>query len=805
MLNRSSLVAAAVLAGVAVSALPAVAQKVYTKQDYAQAERWMSYNVNGLVHHTIRGVNYLPDGRVFYRDPGTGGTAYMIAGQAPGATAWSVTPAFDNAKLAAALGAATKTTVEANKLGVTEYKEGSNGGFSVTTGEGVFDCDAAVTACTEEPKPPSDEKTAAKGAARARRRAGEVNLSPDKKLAAFIRDNNLWVRTVATGEERQLTTDGVEDFGYATDNAGWQHSDGAILTWSADGKKIATFQQDQRKTGMMYLVPVTNRHPKLEAWRYPLVGDKDVTMIEPVVIDVATAKVVRVKTEPLEHRSMECDDVSCDGDGRWSDVEFSPDGGKLAFVSTTRDHKDEYVKVADTATGEVRDVYHEHVDTSYGWQAKNDWKVLWDANELLWASERSNWAQYYLYDLATGELKNEVTHGDGPVAELKYVDEKAGVLYFTATGKVKGEDPYYVNYFRVDLDGKHQKLLTAEDATHEITAAGDGSTFVDVYSTVDTPQTAVLRDGKSGKVLVTLAKQDISQLLAAGWKAPERVEVKARDGVTPLYGLLFKPTNFDATKKYAVIDYVYPGPQDGSCSVSGPPGFEASRGDLQAMADLGFAVVCIDGMGNPHRSKSFHDAHASSPADMGDDTIPDQVSGIKDLASRYAWIDLDRVGIMGHSGGGNATVSAMFHFPDFFKVGWAESGNHDNRDYEDDWDERWAGLEVIGPDGKSNYDAHANQNYAKDLKGHLMLAHGTMDDNVPPNNTLLVVDALIKANKDFDMLMIPNVHHGYAAASQYVMKRKWDYFVRYLAGDVPAMDFAPKSYEEMVKAYYAAE
>ncbi len=554
MLNRSSFVAAAVLAGVAaVGALPAVAQKVYTRQDYAQAERWMSYNVNGLVHHTIRGVEYLPSGRVFYRDPGTGGTAYMIADAAKG----TVAPAFDNAKLAAALNkAAGNSNATAGRLGVTEYKEGSNGGFSVTTSDGVFDCDAAVTACTEEPKPPSEETTAEKPGTKpaakkaiARRHAGDENLSPDKKLAAFIRDNNLWVRVVATGEERQLTTDGVEDFGYATDNAGWQHSDGAILTWSADGKKIATFQQDQRKDGLMYLVPVTNRHPKLEAWRYPLVGDKDVTMIEPVVIDVATAKVVRLKIAPLEHRSMECDDVSCDGDGRWSDVEFSPDGARLAFVSTSRDHKDEWVKVADTATGDVRDVYHEHVDTYYGWQAKTDWKVLWDANEFLWASERSNWAQYYLYDLTTGELKNEVTHGDGPVAEIKAVDEKNRVLYFTATGKVKGQDPYYVNYFRVDLDGKHQTLLTPEDATHTITAAEDGSTFVDVYSTVDTPQTAVLRDGKTGKVLVTLAKQDIAQLLAAGWKAPTRVEVKARDGVTPLYGIVFKPTDFDASEE----------------------------------------------------------------------------------------------------------------------------------------------------------------------------------------------------------------------------------------------------------------
>jgi dipeptidyl aminopeptidase/acylaminoacyl peptidase len=787
----------------------AVAQKVYTKEDYTQAERWMPYNVIGLVHHTIHGVEYLPDGRVFYRDPKVGGDAYMIAD--PVKT--TVAPAFDNAKLAAALnratGAAPDQAILAGKLGVTEYKAEANGGFAVTTGAGEFHCDAAVTICTAEPKLPSAEKipektggkTATQPVAIERRHAGEDNLSPDKKLAAFISDNNLWVRTVATGEERQLATDGVQDFGYATDNAGWQHSDAAILTWSADGKKIATFQQDQRKTGFMYLVPVTNRHPVLEAWREPLLGDKDVTMIEPVIIDVATAQVVRLKTAPLEHRSMECDDVSCGGDGQWSDVAFSPDDIHLAFVSTSRDHKDEWVRVADTATGDVRDVYHEHVDTYYGWQSKTDWKYLPESNEFLWVSERSNWAQIYLYDLRTGKLKNQVTHGDGPVSDLKYVDEKNRVIYFMAKGKEKGEDPYFDNYYRVDFDGKNQGLLTPEVANHEITASKDGSTFVDVYSTVDTPQTAVLRDN-TGKVLVTLAKQDISQLLAAGWKPPMPITVKARDGSTPLYGFLWKPTSFDAAKKYPVVDYVYPGPQQASC---GSRSFSAAHGDDQSLADLGFVVVCIDGMGNPDRSKSFHDAHASRPQDMGDDTIPDQVSGITDLASRYAWIDLDRVGIWGHSGGGNATVSAMFHFPNFFKVGWAESGNHDQRDYEDDWNERWAGLEVIEPNGEDNYAAQANAGYAKNLKGHLMLTHGTMDDNVPPNNTLLVVDALIKANKDFDMLLIPNVHHGYAEATPYVMKRRWDYFVKYLAGGVPAMDFQPESYEETLRAYYAAQ
>jgi dipeptidyl aminopeptidase/acylaminoacyl peptidase len=287
-----------------------------------------------------------------------------------------------------------------------------------------------------------------------------------------------------------------------------------------------------------------------------------------------------------------------------------------------------------------------------------------------------------------------------------------------------------------------------------------------------------------------LAQQDITKLLATGWVPPAPITVKARDGKTDLYGLMFKPTNFDASKKYPIVNYVYPGPQTGSC---GSRSFEAARRDLQPLAELGFIVVCIDGMGTPWRSKSFHEAYYGN---MGDNTIPDQVSGMQDLASRYSWIDLDRAGIFGHSGGGNATASAMFHYPDFFKVGISESGNHDNREYEDDWAEKWSGLLVKNPDGTSNYDSQANQQTAKNLKGHLLLAHGTMDDNVPPNETLLVVDALIKANKDFDLLMIPNAAHAYGAASQYMTRRRWDYFVRYLADAIPPPEYEMKPYSD---------
>ncbi len=826
--------AAAVLAPLFLSALHA--QKVYTTEDYRNAERWMNYNTQPLVKHTISGINYLPDGRVFYRDPDGTATHYLIVDPRTG----KIVPAFDNAKLAAALSKASGYAVEANHPGISAYTPTAEG-FTVELYGATYQCNRDGGVCRTQPKPmaqqpaqtpsgqpraagisatqgtgnaqmngtPTDATRTANTAVRpgvtrpARpapsRSKAPNDLSPDKTTAAFIRDWNLWVRDERTGEERQLTTDGVKDFGYATDNAGWTHTDAPILVWSPDSKKIATFQQDQRKTGFMYLVPVTNRHPDLEQWRYPLLGDKDVTTIQPVVIDLVSGKTTRFKMDPEQHRSTLCDDVSCRGGAGWDDVQFAPDGKHLALVTTSRDHKDETLRVADTETGEVHDVFHDHADSYYeSGQDKVNWRYLPGTNEFLWYSERTNYGQIYLYDLTTGKLKNQITHGYGPVTQVLRVDEKKRVIYFLATGKEAGQDPYFTHYYRVGFDGQGQTQLTPEVADHAITPSEDGSTFVDVYSTVNTPRVAVLRDN-TGKVIVPLARQDISALQAAGWKAPEPFTVKARDGKTPLYGFLWKPTNFDASKQYPIVDYIYPGPQAGSC---GSRSFSPSHGDDQALADLGFVVVCIDGMGTPLRSKSFHDFYSHAET-MGDNTIPDQVAGIKELASRDAWIDVNRVGIWGHSGGGNATTSAMFDFPDFFKVGIAESGNHDNREYEDDWAEKWGGLEVHNDTPQDNYNAQAAQNYAKNLKGKLMLSHGTMDDNVPPNNTLLVVDALIKANKDFDLVMIPNAHHGYGAASQYMMRRRWDYFVRNLAGGTPPANYQTKPYTAVIDAYYA--
>ena len=756
--------------------------RVYTTADYAQAEKFMDYSVNPLVYHTLEHPVWLADGRFWYRDAGPDGTTFMLVDPARGTKA----AAFDQGKVATGLNEAVRAgrlsaplggKLNSGNLPIDSFTiEEDGGAVGLTIGGAQVRCDLrGKGGCRRA------------GDAQAGRPAEPYDLSPDGKKAAFIRANNLWVRDVANGRETQLTADGAADFGYATDNAGWTHSDRPILAWSPDSKKIATFQLDQRRVGMMYLVSTAAGHPTLEAWRYPFAGDAVVATIERVAIDVEARKVVRLKMPPDQHRSSLCDDLSCAGGHGWEDVQWSEDGARLAFVSTSRDHKQEWLRVADAATGDVRDVMNEKVATYFeSGNGKVNWKVLWKSNEVLWFSDRDDWGQMYLFDLTTGGLKGQVTRGAGDVTEVLRVDEQARAIYFLAVGKQAGRDPYFSALYRVNFDGTGMKLLTPEDADHAVTVSPDGRSFLDVWSTPGTPATAVVRDGE-GRVAMEVARQDIARLRAVGWVAPAPITVKARDGRTDLYGLMFKPTSFDAARRYPIVDLVYPGPQTGSC---GSRSFAAAHHDMQALAELGFVVVCIDGMGTPWRSKSFHDAHYG---DMGDNTIPDQVAGIKELAARYRWIDVDRVGIYGHSGGGAAAAAAMFHFPEFFKVGISESGNHDNRIYEDDWAEKWQGLLVKNADGTTNYDGQANQNFAKDLKGHLLLVHGTMDDNVPPNETLLVVDALIKANRDFDLLMVPNAAHGYGAAAAYVARRRWDYFVRNLAGGVPPFEYRMKS------------
>ena len=763
------------MAGMAGSAMAQQAQVGVA--DYERAAKMLGDRTGPLVDNAVRGVQWLGDDAFAYVLHDASGDHYLRFDLASG----KAVPAFDAQALAAAIDKADPKgkPVDPAKLPVSKLKRNDDGSLAVSARGGEYRCDDKTCVAVEK------KETAAKpgsepGAA-----------SPDGKSEAFIRDWNLWLRDVASGKETRLTSDGQPDYGYATDNAGWKHTNNAIVVWSADSKRIATFQQDQRKTSTMTLVDTNVGAPKVESWKYPFAGDKDVTTIERVIIDLSGEQphMVRLQMPPDAHRSTCSDDITCDGG--WEDVQWAQDGKTLAFVSTDRGHKSATLRVADAATGKVRDVYTETVKTQYQSApalAGVNWRYLPESNEFIWFSQKSDWGHLYLHDLATGKEKRQITSGDWNVTDIAHLDAASRTVWFRGVGREQGEDPYFVHYYKVGLDGGDVQSLTPESGTHTVTVADDGQHFVDAYSTNATAPVVVVRDA-DGKQLAELARADLTRLKAAGWVAPEAIVVKARDGKTDLYGQLFKPSNFDASKKYPVVLYIYPGPQVGSVRSRG---FAPAHGDHQALAELGFVVVAIDGMGTPLRSKSFQDKWYGN---MADNTLPDQVAGLKELAARYPWFDISRLGIWGHSGGGNATASAMFRYPDFFKVGIAESGNHDNLTYEDDWAERYHGLMQKNDDGTSNFTGQDNAAHAKDLKGKLFLIHGLMDDNVPPQSTLQVVDALMKANKDFDLLLLPHARHGYGKDSYYVMRRRWDYFVQNLQGAQPPAQFELKPVE----------
>jgi dipeptidyl aminopeptidase/acylaminoacyl peptidase len=770
---RFAQVALVALATASPTLTAAQSSKQLTAEDYARAEKFLGNNTVPLVTGLGFRPTWLDDGRFWYRTTVANGSAFIVVDPAKRTRE----PLFDQTRLAAALAASSGGRVEGSRLPFQTFDlSKDNRSITVNVQRGRWKCDLQSYTCV----------AADSSMATDRRAPANSSLSPDGKLAAYIKDYNLWVRELATGKDNQLTTDGVKDFGYATDNAGWIHSDRPVLTWSPDSKQIATFQHDGRGVREMYLVATNVGAPKLDAWKYPFPGDSVIFRISRVIIHLLPnggGHVLRLNMPPDAHRSTVSDHVNCGGE--ICDTQWYPDGSHLAFISSARDHKTAWFRIADARTGEVKTLLEEHATTQIGDASlpENLWRPLPASNELLWWSQRDNWIHLYLYDLTTGKLKNRITTGDGNVEDIVRVDEKARTIYFMAQGKDPGRDPYFQHLYRIGFDGKGQTLLTPENANHVVSVSPDGKYFVDAYSTPVTPPVTVLRD-PNGKVLQTLEKADISKLVATGWKPPTPFTVKGRDGKTDIYGLMFTPSKLDSTKKYPIIDYIYPGPQSGSV---GSRSFSPARGDHQSLAELGFVVVAIDGMGTPGRSKAFHDTYYGH---MGDNTIPDQVAGIRELAQKYTFIDVDKVGIWGHSGGGFATASAMFKFTDFFDVGISESGNHDNRVYEDDWGERYQGLLEKNSTGGDNYTAESNATYAKNLKGKLMLVHGQMDDNVPAENTQLVVDALVKAGKDFDLIMLPHARHGYGADNNYVMRRRWDYFVKNLQGAEP-----PKEYQ----------
>jgi dipeptidyl aminopeptidase/acylaminoacyl peptidase len=732
--------------------------KPLTEQDYARAEQFLGYNIETFVDEGASRPVWAGN-QFWYLSKTDKESQFLLVNPAKK----TKQPLFDHQQLAAELSKATNKTFEANQLPFqTLVYDAGTLAIKFYTGGQSWDYDIKKNVLTEN-------KTARPEPTRGRAMMGGVmeTLSPDGKKAVFIKDWNLWVKDVASKKETQLTFDGVKDYGYATDNAGWTNSARAVVKWSPDSKKVATYQQDERHLKDMYLVTTNVGSPTLKAWKYPLPGDKEIAKLRRVVIDVEQAKVVSLQIPLDEHRSSLSDDIK-DG-GQLADVDWNPDGSEFAFLSTSRDHKISKLQIANATTGAVKEVFTETVKTHFESGVRSiNWRYLPKTNEILWYSERDNWGHLYLYDAKTGKVKNQITKGNWLVGQLLKVDEKNRQIYFTGYGREEG-NPYFSYLYKIGFDGKGLTLLTPDLGNHQTSFSPDFNYIVDVYSQPNVPSVTVLRDSK-GKKIEELGRTDVSRLQAKGWKAPDVVKVLAADGKTDIYGLVFTPTKIEAGKKYPVVDYIYPGPQGGSV---GSWSFSATRGDHQALAELGFIVVLIEGTSNPMRSKSYHDMNYGN---MGENTLPDQITAIKQLAEKYP-IDINKVGIWGHSGGGFATAAALFRYPDFFKVGVSQAGNHDNRNYEDDWGERYNGLLE-----NSDYEAQANQNHAKNLKGKLMLAHGMMDNNVPPYNVYLVIDALNKANKDYDLVLFPHSGHGFGAYNPYMMRRRWDYFVKHLQG-----------------------
>ena len=741
-------------------------QEVVTEEDYKRAESLLGQHTNSLVYNTASNMNWEVDGRITYRHTVSGGAEFMVADPSNG----SLERAFNHENLAETLTDMTGNTVDALNLPFRDFSYSDDGSkIHFSTNGTQFSCDVDGTDCESSEEQNQYNRFA-------------ESLSPDGSKVAFIRDYNLWMRDLASGSETQLTFDGEKDYGYATNNAGWTKRDAPVMIWSPDSKRIATFQQDARNTKEMYLVSTAIGHSELEQWKYPLPGDEHIFMVERVVInlDGDEPELVRLDMEPDYQRSTITDHIAA-RDGTLLDTQWSSDSESLAFVSVSRDHKEAHLQIADPNSGEVNSVLDERQDTFFESGINSiSWRYLKDSNEFIWWSQRDNWGHLYLYNANSGNLKNQITSGNWNVREVSHIDEQNRVIYFIGSVREDG-NPYFQYLYKINFDGSGLTLLSPGIANHDVDLNVEAGMLVDTYSTPDTPPITVVRD-LDGNELMGLAEADITELEAHGWQAPTPFSVKARDGETDLYGLMYTPSNLDESKSYPVLNYLYPGPQSGSV---GSRSFRASRSDKQAMAELGFIVVEVDAQGTPGRSKEFHDFYYGN---MGDNGVPDQIAMIEQLAERHSYIDIDRVGIYGHSGGGFASTRAILAYPDFYKVAVSGAGNHDNRNYTDAWGEKWQGLLRETEDG-TNYDNQSNPLLAENLKGKLLITHGTLDSNVPPYNTLIVVDALIEANKDFDMIMLPNRGHGYYS-EPFMMRKRWDYFVKHLKNTDP-----PKEYE----------
>jgi dipeptidyl-peptidase-4 len=767
---KSKIMVSVCFVGLLATTFPVLSGAQGTRGDYERAEKFHPSNITRLVFKLEVNPNWIGESPKFwYMNRIRSGKEFILVDSEMGSRG----PAFDHARLAAALSAAKGESYKGEDLPFDSIEFVEDGrAIKFRIGEEAWKCNLETYECERAEDATQSEYES------------HESLSPDGRFLAFVRDYNLVVRCVETGEERTLTHDGCGDYYYSVPvpsvrtmvRQGTEEVEQRVIAyWSPDSKRLFTYRVDAGDAKKLYLVqavPPEGVRPKLFTFVYPLPGEINVPCAEPIIFDVENGTRTDIPSvrRPILYYGEP-----------WPTPEWL-DADRLAFIDFERGWGTVRLVEVDARTGYTRTLIQETSETIIDPNIAGV-EYLNSGTELIINSERDGWNHLYLYDAKTGNLKNRITTGEWVVHNVAAVDEDKRQVYFIAGGREAGRDPYLRHLYRINLDGSGLVLLTPEDADHSVSVSPDFKYFVDSYSKVDTVPVSVLRDCKDGKVLLELEKADIESLLAEGWRWPEPFKVKARDGKTDIYGVIYRPVNFDPGKKYPVIDNIYTGPH----YVMAPKSFSRmlSR-PAQSIAELGFIVINIDGLGTAWRSKEFHNYSYLNLADGG---IPDHIAGFKQLAEKYPYMDLDRIGVFGFSAGGYDSAHAIFAHPDFYKVAVAASGNYDHRMDKAWWNELWMDFPV-----RKHYIEQSCLTIAHQLQGKLFLAHGELDENVNPYNTIRLVDVLIKANKDFDLLIVPNEDH-YLDDNPYFVRKRWDFFVKHLLGVEPPQGYVVKEFE----------
>ncbi|NQV24085.1 MAG: DPP IV N-terminal domain-containing protein [Rhodopirellula sp.] len=743
--------------------LPAIAVAQGTLADYDRANSLRETTRNTVFRQKVE-PNWTADGkRLWYRiEVAPGEFEFVIVNAIVGTREL----AFDQQELAKQLADATKKSVIAERLPFQRLVLiNDEDAIEFSAFSGVWKYDRGEKELTrlrdEEPSDQNGEKEGKKNPRRPqgrdaeKREIPEGRQSPDGKWIAFEHNHDLQIRSTSDPAAETIT------LGTSDTDGGW-YSDRHI-SWSPDSRKLValrTRQGQQHDVSVVESSPQDQLQPKLHTHNYLKPGDQ-IPQSTPHLFDVDTKKEIAVSDELFANPWMSP-----------PPIEWSPNSGRFFFTYNQRGHQILRVIAVDAKTGEAQAIVDEQSDTFIDYAYKQFLQILHDSNELIWMSERDGWNHLYLYDLSSGEVRNQVTKGEWVVRKVERVDAERRQIWFQASGIYSEQDPYYIHHCRVNFDGSGLTYLTDGDGTHTVSWSPDRNFLVDTYSRVDQPPVTELRDAETGKLICELERADWSRLLETGWKVPERFVAKGRDNATDIYGVIYRPTNFDETKKYPVIEKIYAGPHGSFVPKAFSDYFSA-----QSMTELGFIVVQIDSMGTSNRSKAFHDVCAKN---LGDSGFPDRIKWINAAANKYPFMDLSRgVGIYGGSAGGQSSTRAVLAFGDFYTVAVSDCGCHDNRMDKIWWNELWMGWPV-GP----HYEEQSNVTNAHRLTGKLFLTVGELDRNVDPASTMQVVNALIKADKDFDLLVVPGGGHG-IGESPYGKRRRQDFFVRHLLGVEP--------------------